>query len=197
MDYKGESLEYKRVGSQIYFIFALALVVVFLVLAAQFESFVHPVTIMMTVPLAISGALIGLLLTGQTLNLYSQIAIIMLVGLAAKNGILIVEFANQMRDAGKDLATSIRDASAQRLRPVLMTSLTAAMGAVPLIITGGAGSESRVVVGVVIFFGVSLATILTLFVVPVVYQAIARHTEPTHAREEELNAQEAQTKDLG
>lgn len=197
IDYKGESLEYKRVGGQIYFIFGLALLVVFLVLAAQFESFVHPVTIMMTVPLAISGALIGLLLTGQTLNLYSQIAIIMLIGLAAKNGILIVEFTNQMRDGGKDFATAIRDASSQRLRPVLMTSLTAAMGAVPLILTGGAGSESRIVVGVVIFFGVTLATVLTLFVVPVVYQFIARKTESAHALERELDAQDSEVADKG
>ena len=132
-----------------------ALVVVFLVLAAQFESFVHPMVIMMTVPLAVFGALIGLLIFGQSINLFSQIGIIVLVGLAAKNGILIVEFTNQLRDAGRDFREALVEASAIRLRPIIMTALATIMGALPLVIATGAGAESRRPIGVVIFTGLT------------------------------------------
>src|SRR5690606_24131817 len=118
IDYKGESLDYKDSGGSVYFIFALALLVVFLVLAAQFESFINPFVILLTVPLAIAGGLLGLLVTGQSLNIYSQVALIMLVGLATKNGILLVEFANQLRDEGMDFRAALIQASQQRLRPI-------------------------------------------------------------------------------
>lgn len=176
IDYKGQSQDYKSSGGSIYFVFLLGILVVYLVLAAQFESFVHPFVILITIPLAISGALAGLYFTEQSLNIYTQIGLIMLVGLAAKNGILIVEFANQLRDEGKEFIQALIEASELRLRPILMTSITAMAGAVPLIITGGAGSETRSAIGIVIFFGVAAATVFTLFVVPVAYQLISRRT---------------------
>ena len=176
IDYKGQSRDFKKSGGSIYFVFMLGIVVMFLVIAAQFESFVHPFVILLTVPLAMAGALGGLLLTGQTLNIFTQIGLIMLVGLAAKNGILIVEFINQLRDEGVAFRRAIVEASTMRLRPILMTSITAMAGAVPLILTGGAGSETRVAIGIVIFFGVAAATVFTLFVVPVAYQIISRKT---------------------
>lgn len=176
IDYKGQSRDFKKSGGSIYFVFMLGIVVMFLVIAAQFESFVHPFVILLTVPLAMAGALGGLMLTGQTLNIFTQIGLIMLVGLAAKNGILIVEFINQLRDEGVEFKRAIVEASAMRLRPILMTSITAMAGAVPLILTGGAGSETRIAIGIVIFFGVAAATVFTLFVVPVAYQIISRKT---------------------
>lgn len=176
VDYKGESLELKESGRSVAFIFALALLVAFLVLAAQFESFVHPFVIMLTVPLAIVGALFGMWMTGQTLNIYSQIGIVMLIGLAAKNGILIVEFANQLRDAGMEFREALLEAASIRLRPILMTALTTVMGAVPLILAFGAGAESRVAIGVVVMSGVAFATVFTLFVIPAAYLVLARRT---------------------
>jgi multidrug efflux pump len=176
IDYKGLSQDYKYSGGSIYFVFLLGILVMFLVLAAQFESFVHPFVILFTIPLAMAGALAGLLITGNTLNIYTQIGLIMLVGLAAKNGILIVEFANQLRDEGVEFAKALHEAATLRLRPVLMTSITAMMGAVPLILTSGAGSETRSAIGIVIFFGVAAATVFTLFVVPTAYSLISRHT---------------------
>lgn len=176
IDYKGQSQDYKYSGGSIYFVFLLGVFVMYLVMAAQFESFVHPFVILMTVPLAIAGALAGLYITGQSLNIFTQIGLIMLVGLAAKNGILIVEFANQLRDEGKAFKDALIEASELRLRPILMTSITAMAGAVPLILTGGAGSETRSAIGIVIFFGVAAATVFTLFVVPVAYNLISRKT---------------------
>lgn len=176
IDYKGESLDLKTSSGGITTIFLLALLVVFLVLAAQFESFIHPLIIMTTVPLAILGALIGLLLTDNSLNIYSNIGLIILVGIASKNGILIVEFANQLRDEGMEFSKALIEACDLRLRPVLMTAISTLMGAVPLILATGAGSESRILLGTVIFSGVLMTTITTLFVVPVVYNLIARNT---------------------
>ncbi len=176
IDYKGESLSFKRSGKSLYFVFALGLVVVFLVLAAQFESFVHPFVIMLTVPLAMAGALAGIYIFGGSLNVYTQIGLIMLVGLASKNGILIVEFINQLRDKGVDFTKAIIDASAVRLRPIIMTSVTAIAGAVPLVISTGAGSETRVAIAVVIMSGVASSTVFTLFVIPVTYSLLARRT---------------------
>jgi multidrug efflux pump len=150
--------------------------VVFLVLAAQFESWVHPFVIMLTVPLAMVGALLGLYMTGQTLNIYSQIGLIMLVGLAAKNGILIVEFANQLRDAGKPFREALLEASGIRLRPIIMTAITTAAGSLPLLLSSGAGTETRTVIGTVVMAGIFSATLFTLFVVPVAYDMLARHT---------------------
>ena len=176
IDYKGESLDLKSSSGGITLIFGLALLVVFLVLAAQFESFIHPLIIMTTVPLAILGALIGLLLTDNSLNIYSNIGLVILVGIASKNGILIVEFANQLRDEGKEFGAALVEACDLRLRPVLMTAISTLVGAIPLIMATGAGSESRILLGVVIFSGVLMTTVTTLFVVPVVYNLIARNT---------------------
>jgi multidrug efflux pump len=150
--------------------------VVYLVLAAQFESWVHPLVIMLTVPLAMAGALFGLWLTGQTLNIYSEIGLIMLVGLSAKNGILIVEFANQLRDQGKAFRDALLEAADVRLRPIVMTGITTAAGSIPLLLSTGAGAETRVVIGTVILSGVLAATLFTLFVVPVAYDLLARRT---------------------
>ena len=176
IDYQGESLEYMEASGSLAFTFGLALLIVFLVLAAQFESFVHPVVILVTVPLAVAGALLGLYLTGMSVNIFSQIGIIMLIGIAAKNGVLIVEFINQMRDAGRSFEEAIIEASGIRFRPVVMTTISTVMGSIPLILAAGAGSESRTVLGIVVFAGVSLATFLTLFIVPSFYALLARRT---------------------
>jgi multidrug efflux pump len=176
VDYKGQSRDFRSSAASIVFVFALGLVVVFLVLAAQFESWVHPFVIMLTVPLAMGGALLGLYLTDQTLNLYSQIGLIMLVGLAAKNGILIVEFANQLRDAGRPFREALVEAADVRLRPIVMTGITTAAGSLPLILSSGAGAETRTALGTVILTGVLAATLFTLFVVPVAYALLARHS---------------------
>ncbi|WP_372796647.1 efflux RND transporter permease subunit [Litorivivens sp.] len=189
IDYKGESLKLKTSSGDIYFIFALALMVVFLVMAAQFESFIHPLVIMLTVPLAVAGALIGLYLFGQSINIYSQVALIMLVGLATKNGILIVEFANQLRDEGMAFEDALLQAAGQRLRPILMTSITTIMGAVPLILASGAGAEARFVIGIVVSSGVSVATLLTLFVVPLAYALLARNTHTPQTITRQLEAE--------
>jgi multidrug efflux pump len=177
LNYDGESREFKQSGNEMYFMFLLTLVVVFLVLAAQFESFLHPFVIMTTVPLAVIGALLGLWMYGMSINVFSQIAAIMLVGLAAKNGILIVEFANQLRDRGVEYREAVIEAAAIRLRPVLMTSLCTAFGAVPLMTASGAGAESRQAIGVVVFYGVMISVVLTLAVVPAVYTLVARNTK--------------------
>ncbi|NKF52574.1 efflux RND transporter permease subunit [Shewanella sp. WXL01] len=181
ISYKGQSLDYQDSGSSMTFVFALALGVVFLVLAAQFESYIHPAIIMLTVPLATLGALIGLWITDQSINIYSQIGIIMLVGLAAKNGILIVEFANQLRDKGVEFQQAILEASSQRLRPILMTGITTAAGSIPLVLSEGAGSETRFVIGVVVLSGILLATFFTLLVIPVTYSLFARNSSSPQA----------------
>jgi len=176
VDYKGQSRDFQSAATELWFVFLLGMAVVFLVLAAQFESFVHPLVIMLTVPLAVGGALLGLFLAGASLNIYTQIGLIMLVGLAAKNGILIVEFANQLRDRGHEFDHALREAASVRLRPILMTAFTTAAGAVPLMFAAGAGAETRIQIGIVVFSGVIGATALTLFVVPVAYQLLARGT---------------------
>jgi multidrug efflux pump len=176
ISYNGESRDFKQAGNAIYFTFALSLIIAYLVLAAQFESFLHPLIIMTTVPLAITGALLGLWVFGSSLNIYSQIGAIMLIGLAAKNGVLIVEFANQLRDRGMEIREAVIEAATIRLRPVLMTSICTAFGAIPLLLASGAGELSRRSIGAVIFFGVTLAVLLTLFVVPTVYALVARKT---------------------
>ena len=176
LNYDGESREYKQSGQSLYIIFAMALVIVFLVLAAQFESFKHPVIIMMTVPLGVTGALVGLTVLGYSINVFSQIGVVMLVGLAAKNGVLIVEFANQLRDRGEDIVDAVVHASATRLRPIMMTSMCTAFGSIPLLLASGAGAEGRRPLGAVIFFGVVFSSLLTLFVVPAIYALIARNT---------------------
>jgi multidrug efflux pump len=176
VDYKGQSQDFRSAGGSILFVMLLGTAVVFLVLAAQFESWLHPLVIMLTVPLAMAGALLGLHLTGQTLNVYSQIGLIMLVGLSAKNGILIVEFANQLRDAGRPFHDALFEAAAVRLRPIVMTGITTMAGSLPLLLSSGAGTETRVVIGTVILWGVLAATLFTLFVVPVAYDRLAQNT---------------------
>ncbi|KPK38514.1 MAG: multidrug transporter AcrB [Gammaproteobacteria bacterium SG8_47] len=191
VDYKGQSQDYKFAGESIMFVFVLGIIVVFLVLAAQFESWIHPLVIMLTVPLAMAGALLGLYVTGQTLNLYSQIGLIMLVGLAAKNGILIVEFANQLRDAGKPFREALIEAAEVRLRPIVMTGITTAAGSVPLLLSSGAGTETRIVIGTVILWGVLAATLFTLFIVPVAYNVLARHSGSPGDTRRRLDAETA------
>jgi multidrug efflux pump len=187
--YRGESQAFREAGGSIYFVFLLTILVVYLLLAAQFESFVHPGVIITTVPLAVAGGLIGLVVMGQTMNLFSQVGLVMLVGLAAKNGILIVEFANQLRDAGRDVDAAVREAAARRLRPILMTSIATVAGAVPLMLAGGAGAAARTAIGVVIVFGVSIATIITLFLIPLLYSRLARFTGSPLAVSRKLEGQ--------
>ncbi|MDF1824640.1 MAG: efflux RND transporter permease subunit [Verrucomicrobiales bacterium] len=187
IDYKGESLELRDSSGSVAFIFILALLVVYLVLAAQFESFVHPFTIMLAVPVAVVGALLGLYLTGQAQSIYSQIGMIMLIGLAAKNGILIVEFINQLRSEGVDFDTAVIDGSVLRFRPIAMTGLTTVMGSLPLVLSSGAGAETRFVVGIVILFGVALSALFTLFVVPVTYRLVSRHSGSPGDRSREVD----------
>ncbi|MDN3520007.1 efflux RND transporter permease subunit [Halomonas ramblicola] len=175
-DVKGASRDYQEASGATAFLLGMGILVVFLVLAAQFESFVHPFVIMLSVPLAICGALLGLFLTGQSLNIYSQVGLVMLVGLAAKNGILIVEFANQLRDQGWAFHDALVEAAVTRLRPIVMTAVTTMAGAVPLIVSSGAGAETRLVIGTVILCGLAAATLFTLFVVPVAYDLLARRT---------------------
>lgn len=176
ISWNGQAREYNESGMAMYVFFGLALLVVFLVLAAQFESFIHPFVIMMTVPLAVTGALAGLWIFGISFNIYSQIGIIVLIGLAAKNGILIVEFANQLRDAGYEFREALIEASTIRLRPIVMTALATCMGAVPLVLASGAGAEGREAIGVVIFTGVAFSSFITLLVVPVFYQLMTHGT---------------------
>ena len=193
VDWKGESREYQKAGGAVLLTFALALLIVYLVLAAQFESFIHPLVIMLTVPLGVLGAFVGLYLSGGTLNLFSQIGIVMLVGLAAKNGILIVEFANQLRDEGRSIPGAIVESSSVRLRPILMTSIATIMGALPLVLAGGPGSASRATIGVVVIFGVAFSTFLSLFVVPAFYTLLAPFTRSPEAVAHELHALEQRT----
>ncbi|MDJ0782268.1 MAG: efflux RND transporter permease subunit [Desulfosarcinaceae bacterium] len=178
IDYKGQSQDYQSASQSLVFVFLLGIVVVFLVLAAQFESYLNPLVIMLTVPLAMAGGMLGLFITGGTLNLYSQIGLIMLVGLAAKNGILIVEFAGQLREQAVSFESAILQAAETRLRPIVMTGITTAAGALPLILSSGAAAETRRVIGIVVLAGVLSATLFTLFVVPVAYRLLSRRTRP-------------------
>lgn len=181
----GQSREFRESGQQLYLIFVLALAFIYLVLAAQFESFRGPLVIMLTVPLAVTGALLAMKLTGGTLNVYSQIGLVMLIGLITKNGILIVEFTNQLRDRGRERIEALVEASTLRLRPILMTTLATILGAVPLALAAGAGAESRAAIGWVVVGGMAVGTLFTLFVIPVAYTyivgaraAVAAEPEP-------------------
>ena len=187
--YKGESEEYKKTNTELYIIFILALVTAYLAMCAQFESWKHPLTIMLTVPLAILGGLLGILVVGSSLNIYSQIALIILIGLSAKNGILIVEFANQLRKEGKNLETSIIEAASIRFRPILMTSLSTIIGVLPLILGSGPGAASRLTVGITIFGGMLFSTFFTLYVIPTIYSIVGKNTQRIDAVEIELNKQ--------
>ena len=168
-DLAGESRDFSESNSNTTFAFALALLLVYLILAAQFESFIDPIIIIMTVPMAVAGAFFSLWLFGQTWNIFSQIGTIMLIGLVTKNGILIVEFANQLKERGMPVAEAIREASVSRLRPILMTSLAIALGALPIAIALGAAAKSRMSMGTVIIGGTLFSLLLTLFVIPAIY----------------------------
>ena len=169
----GESKEYRESSSSLMFAFILALVLIYLILAAQFESFKDPFVIMLTVPLAVGGALVFMHFNDQTMNIYSQIGIIMLIGLVAKNGILIVEFANQKQETGIDKMTAIREAAIQRLRPILMTSVSTILGLVPLAFATGEGANGRIAMGISVVGGMLISTLLTMFIVPAVYTYIS------------------------
>ncbi|MFP4536695.1 MAG: efflux RND transporter permease subunit [Dichotomicrobium sp.] len=185
IDYGGQSREFKESSAEIYVTFILALAFIYLVLAAQFESFIDPLTIMLTVPLSITGGLLGLYLTGGTLNIYSQVGLVTLIGLITKHGILLVEFSNQMRQRGKDIHDAVLEAATLRLRPILMTTGAMTFGSVPLALASGAGAESRQSIGVVIVGGLLVGTLFTLFVIPVVYTYFARSKRPGPITESE------------
>ncbi len=185
-DYKGQAREFIDSQQGIVFSFILATLVMYLVLCAQFGDFIAPFIILLTAPLAILGALVGLYSIGFTLNIYSEIGLIMLIGLAAKNGILIVEFISQLKEQGVALQKAIIDATSTRLRPILMTALSTFLGTLPLIITSGAGQQSRQSIGIVIFFGISVATIFSLFIIPIAYQMLGRFIRPRNAIEQKL-----------
>ncbi len=188
VSYAGESKDFKENQSCILVVFGLALLVAYLVLAAQFESFRDPFIILAgSVPLSMAGALVFSFLGFTSMIIYSQVGLVTLVGLVAKNGILIVEFANQLRDKGLSLEQAIIDASARRLRPILMTAFTTLIGAIPLILSTGAGSESRIAVGTVVFFGMAFATLVTLLVIPAMYRLISGATKSPGFVEQQLN----------
>ena len=175
-DFGGQSLEYKSSSSSLYFMFLLAVIFIYLVLSAQFESFVHPFTILLSVPLAVFGALLTLFIFRQSLNIYSQIGLIMLIGLVTKNAILIVEFANQLRARGNEAKEAIIEAATIRLRPILMTSFATIFGVLPIAIGLGAGAESRRPLGLAVVGGLFFSTMLSLVIVPVVYSLLSRFT---------------------
>jgi multidrug efflux pump len=176
LDYKGQSRDFQTASNSFYFVFLFGVVVIFLVLAAQFESFIHPLVILLTVPLALASGLFALLGYGMSLNIYSQIALVLLLGLATKNGILIVEFTNQLRDRGLPLYRALVSATQLRLRPIVMTAVTTIVGMIPLIFSSGAGAETRYILGIVLFWGVAFSTLLSLFIIPVAYALIAKRS---------------------
>jgi multidrug efflux pump len=192
-DLAGESRDFVESSSNTAFAFGLALLLIYLILAAQFESFLDPLIIILTVPMAIAGAMFSLWLFGQTWNIFSQIGTIMLIGLVTKNGILIVEFANQLREQGKPKMQAIMEASEARLRPILMTSLAIALGALPIALALGAASQSRIGMGVVIVGGTIFSLILTLFVIPGIYSMWSkdRKHHPEFDRIKEFEQEEA------
>ena len=193
--YLGGAKEFLEANAALLFAFGMALLIVFLVLSAQFESFIQPLIIMLTVPLAVTGGLFGLEVIGSSLNIYSQIGLVILIGLAAKNGILIVEFANQLREEGRDVMTATLDAAEIRFRPILMTGLSTAIGASPLMLASGPGAESRITIGVVIFTGVTVATLFTLFVIPVACTVLGRFTKTPYWMAGRLEAEAADAGD--
>lgn len=176
--YRGQSLEFRESSTALYITFALALLIVFLVLAAQFESFIHPFIILLSTPLALTGGLLALYVFGLSLNIFSQIGMILLIGLMAKNGILVVEFANQLRAEGRSVHDAVLEASVARLRPILMTTIATILGAWPLATASGAGAESREALGVVIIGGMGFSTLITLFAIPALYLLLAPMTKP-------------------
>lgn len=193
--YKGEALELQETGGSLYLILALVLVLMFFVLAGQFESFIHPLIILTSVPMALAGGLGTMWLAGLTLNIYTQIALILLVGLVAKNAILLVEFANQLRSGGKEPRDAMIDAAGLRLRPILMTSVATIIGAVPLMLETGAGAEARFTIGLVTLGGLTVGTLLTLFLVPTAYIMLGRYTSAPDALVREVARQAEENPD--
>lgn len=185
-DFSGESREFKEAGSSLLFVFVLALVFIFLVLSAQFESFIDPLIILLTVPLSMTGALLALYLSGGTLNIYSQVGLVTLIGLISKHGILIVQFANQLQEQGKSVQEAVMEAAVLRLRPILMTTGAMVSGAIPLAYAAGAGAQSRQEIGWVIVGGMSFGTLLTLFVVPTAYTLLSRKRKQLHKAKDDL-----------
>jgi multidrug efflux pump len=184
-DLGGPSRDFAESSSNTTFAFILALVLVYLVLAAQFESFVDPIIIMLTVPMALAGALISLWYFDQTLNIFSQIGIIVLLGLVTKNGILIVEFANQKKEKGIDKLQAVKEAAVDRLRPIMMTSIATILGALPIALALGAGAKSRMSLGIVIIGGLLFSGFLTLYVIPAVYSFLSMNSK--HNKTDENN----------
>jgi multidrug efflux pump len=191
-EYAGQSLEYKTSSSALYFMFLLAIVFIYLVLAAQFESWIHPLTILLSVPLAVFGALLTLFIFRESLNIFSQIGLIMLIGLVTKNAILIVEFSNQLRERGQAVFDAVLQAAAIRLRPILMTSFSTMFGILPIAIGLGAGAESRRPLGLAVVGGVFFSTFLTLLLVPALYTMLARFSKVTTTPGEEPEEQQVE-----
>ena len=191
-DLAGESRDFSESNSNTTFAFGLALLLVYLILAAQFESFVDPVIIILTVPMAVAGAFFSLWLLGQSWNIFSQIGTIMLIGLVTKNGILIVEFANQLKERGMPVAEAIREATVSRLRPILMTSLAIALGALPIAMALGAASKSRMSMGTVIIGGTLFSLLLTLFVIPAIYSYWSKEYHETRAEKADKEIRRAE-----
>lgn len=184
--YTGESKDFIDNQSSTLIIFVLALLVAYLVMAAQFESFINPFVVMLTVPTGLFGAVLGIWLMGESINIYSQIGIIMLIGMVTKNGILIVEFISQLRDKGMPFDDAIVDGASRRLRPIMMTAFTTLAGSLPLLLSSGAGAESRVSVGIVVFFGMGFSTLVTLIVIPTMYKLLCRGTKSPGAVKKQL-----------
>src|SRR5690606_30017383 len=174
----GEALTFEETAREITLTYVLAFVIVLLVLAAQFESVNSAVVVMATVPFGIAAALFALFLTGTSINIYSQIGLVMLIGLLAKNAILLVEFADQLRDQGYEVRKAVEQAASIRLRPIAMTLLSTLLGALPLILSSGAGAEARNAIGWVVFGGLGIAVVFTLYLTPVLYLALARFAKP-------------------
>ena len=175
---QGDAASLEEASSDLLLTYIFALVIVFLVLVAQFESVTSALVVLLTIPFALAAAVLALFLSGVSLNIYSQIGLVMLIGLMAKNGILIVEFADQLRYQGRSVREAVEEAAAIRLRPIVMTLISTVLGALPLILASGAGSEARQSIGWVIFGGLGIAGIFTLFLTPVIYLAIARYGNP-------------------
>ncbi|MCQ0988684.1 efflux RND transporter permease subunit [Jiella marina] len=192
LSWTGQAKQFQETSGGLLMTFGLALVVVYLVLAAQFESFIQPVVILLSVPLAVAGALATLFALGEAINVYSQVGMVMLIGLMAKNGILIVEFANQLREQGQSVREAVTEAATIRLRPILMTVLSTVLGAVPLILSSGAGAESRFSIGLVIIGGYLVASILTLFLTPVLYDIFQSDAREERREKADTTGQEAE-----
>jgi hydrophobic/amphiphilic exporter-1 (mainly G- bacteria), HAE1 family len=190
--FRGDAATLEQTGRDVALTFAVALLVVFLVLVAQFESVTSAAVVLLSVPFGLAAAVFALVLSGTSLNLYSQIGLLLLIGVMAKNSILMVEFADQLRDAGRSVLQAAQEAACTRLRPILMTMASTVLGALPLVLGSGAGAESRAAIGWVIFGGLSLAALFTLFLTPVVYLGIARFAQP-RARQGERLAREMKT----